>query len=389
MQLLVAESNSDIARVAGEFRSEYKTIGDLDLIGITWEHFNSQSGYEGDTIYFLEANTKKWYTYTNARPTFYDGKKRSGYSEKVPAPWGLSIPLEGMVNMRIHLQNAKCDAGGRLSSSQETKGELMGSRELTKELIKDWYYEDFGVAFTEQTVEETTEKSDSAREMEKLVFLKPVETEQAVFDEVEQVLHMPLWDKNGRKILIEVPYSKKEDATIRYLERWKEGTAPCFVGRLYLKDRRLQMYPLDLFTKKELPWTERNLFESERFRTKPEKVEAVDSAPQEAVANVLKEVKTVLEDLYQVGFDTIPEAVLHSLKDVGELAEGYGMENLAKKLAILAEQIAMERHRLVRTEDVMMDNRICLYIELCNYVFIGQKKVMYDMAENYYKVQEE
>lgn len=389
LRLLVVENNSEIADLAGGFHAEYKLIGDLDLVGITWEHFVSQSGYEGDTVYFLEEHTGKWYTYTNARPIFYEGRKRNAYTEKAQAPWGLSIPLEGMVNMKIHLQGAKCDASGRLSSSQETKGEIVSNRDLTKELLSGWYYEDFGKAFSEQVVVETEEKQ-AKLQVEKLVLLKPADVEEARFDEVEQVLRMPLWDAQGRKVLIEVPYSKKEDATIRYLERMKDGTAPCFVGRLYLKESRLQMYPLDLFTKRQLPWsdeTQRKIFGF--TATKIVKKADSETGAQDAVLILLKEVEIVLEDLYQIGFDTVQESILRRLKELGETAEVYGLEYLSKQILELTEQITMERHRLKKVEETTKNSVINQYMELCHYVNVGQKKVMYDKAGIYYRNEEE
>lgn len=390
LRLLVAENNSAIAEIAGEFCAEYRLIGDLDLVGITWEYFVSQSGYEGDTIYFLEENTKKWYTYTNARPTFYEGKKRSTFTEKTSAPWGLSIPLESMANMKIHLQGAKCDASGRLSSSQETKAELTGSRELSRELLKGWYYEDFGEAFAEQIAVEKSKETQIMQQIEKLVFLKPSEVEAARFDEIEQVLDMPLWDAKGRRVLIKVPYSKKEDATIRYLERMKEGTTPCFVGRLSLKESQLQMYPLDLFTERELSREEdvkKNMLDFPAPQI--EKKEAMDAGVQEAVLTVLKETEGVLEDLYQVGFDTVQDTLLRRVKELGELTETYGLEYLSKKLSKLAELITMERHRMRKAEGSTESGIIGRFMELCEYIYIGQKKVMYDKAECYYKNEEE
>lgn len=390
LRLLVAENNSDIAEIAGEFRAEYKLVGDLDLVGITWEHFVSKSGYEGDTIYFLEENTKKWYTYTNARPTFYDGKKRSGYTEKVSAPWGLPVPLEGMVNMKIHLRGAKCDASGRLSSSQETKAEITGGRDLSKVLLKGWYYEDFADAFAEQIAVEGVEDLQTVQQIEKLVFLKPVRMEAARFDEVEQILHIPLWDGKGRKVLIEVPYSKREDATIHYLERRKDETVPCFVGKLYLKESRMQMYPLDLFTERELPWSGEAQKKWFGFpASKIEKKEAMDAGPQEAVLAILKEAEDALEDLYQVGFDTVQDTILQRLKELGELTETYGMEYLSKELLGLAEQIAMERHRMRKADEAVEDDIIRRFMGLCDYMYIGKKKVMYDRAERYYNNEEE
>ncbi len=52
--------------------------------------------------------------------------------------------------MRLRLQGAKCDAGGRLSSTQETRGEILGKSELTAAKLEGWYYRDYGRLFAEQ-----------------------------------------------------------------------------------------------------------------------------------------------------------------------------------------------------------------------------------------------
>ena len=70
-----ADTMMEISSLAGEFRDTYETIGDLKLMGIGRRHFKSKSGYEGETYYFLELNTSEIYIWTDARPTFYEGKK--------------------------------------------------------------------------------------------------------------------------------------------------------------------------------------------------------------------------------------------------------------------------------------------------------------------------
>jgi len=380
-KLLETDDNRVIAGLAGKFRAEYKFVGELDLIGITWEHFVSRSGYEGDTIYFLEENTGKWYTYTNARPIFYEGGRRSGYTEKVQAPWNLPISFEEMVNTKIHLSQAKCDDSGRISSGQETKAEVVEVRELSHEVLKSCYYDDFGKAFAEQMQVENGE--------EKLVFLKPSQMENAKFQEVEQVLRMPVWDGAGKKILIEVPYSKKEDATIRYLERMKEKSVACILGRLYLKDSRMQLYPLDVFTKKELPWCGEEIPELLPFlSSEMEKREEAKEGAYNAVSIILEQTETILGDLYQGGLDTVQESVLSNMKELFEMAEIYGLTYLAEQMSGLTEQISMQRHCINKT-DAPNDCILRQFVILGEYVYIGRKKVMYDKAKRYYCDKEE
>lgn len=247
--LLKAEKNSQVLRQAGEFRADYLPAGNLDLVGITMEYFQSQTGYEGETVYFLEEKTKKWYTYTSARPVFYEPGKKRGYMEKSQAPWGLNLSLEELLRVRIHLTGAKCDGRRRLSSSQDTKGEVTGERKLEQADIEEWYYEDFGKLYRERIdgPKKWLIEPEELQEGVNLVYVQPDSCAKAEFSGTGQILSMPLYDKAGRELVIEVTYSKKESGTIRYLEKISEKKPPCFVGKLYLREGRMRMYPLDVW----------------------------------------------------------------------------------------------------------------------------------------------
>lgn len=258
--LLQAQSNADIAKYAGEFKAQYQSVGTLDLIGIAMEHFENKSGYAGETVYFLEAKTKEWYTYTVARPEFYEKKSKNENIEKTPAPWGLAAALEDLVSLRIKLSNAKCDARHRLSASQETKGEIIGERNKTDKLkvteLVGWYYQDFGMLLKEQLSKDEKswlkEETQREQDMQELVFVRPVTFEDAVFSGTEQRLSMKLYDSKGKELVVELPYSKQEAWGIRYLERLKKEKEPCFLGRVYLKGARIRMYPIAVFEKGEI-----------------------------------------------------------------------------------------------------------------------------------------
>lgn len=250
--LLEAENSGEVLRQGGEFRTDYLPVGDLDLIGIAMEHFQSQTGYEGETIYFLEENTKKWYTYTNARPVFYEPGRGRGHLQKSQAPWGLNVFFEDLMKVRIHLAGARCDERGRLSSSQETKGEVAGSQGLEMSDIEGWYYEDFGALFRDRI--EKPKKwlldQDAPKAGVELVYVQPDSCARAEFSQTEQLLTLPLYDKGGRELLVEVTYSKREAGTIRYLEKISGKKLPCFLGKIYLRDGRIRMYPVDVWERK-------------------------------------------------------------------------------------------------------------------------------------------
>lgn len=238
--LLETEDIAFLAKEAGTFRADYLPAGSLDLAGITMEHFEDAAGYEGETVYFLETNSNRWYTYTVARPIFYDQRKKWGKPQKAEAPWGLTCSLENLILLQIHLDNAKCDERKRLSSSKETRGEITGNFLPDPENFPGWYYEDFGKLFSEQITEENDRKLD-------LVLIQPAFCEKAVFSKTDQTLSMTLYDREKREIILELAYSKEEAKNIRQLEKIREDEPPCFIGKIYLRDGRIRMIPVDIW----------------------------------------------------------------------------------------------------------------------------------------------
>lgn len=411
-----AKDSGEVAKLAGEFRADYLPVGNLDLIGIAMEHFQSQTGYEGETIYFLEENTKKWYTYTNARPVYYDSRKRRGYTEKSQSPWGsplwgLNISFENLLKVRIHLTGAKCDERNRLSSSQDTRGEVTGQQGLRTSDLQGWYYRDFDKMFLEQIGKQQAgwlAEQDGQKGAE-LVFVRPDSCAKAEFSQTGQQLTLPLYDKAGRELLVEVTYSKQESGTIRYLERVSEKKLPCFLGKVYLKDGRMRMYPVDLLDIEEeldedaeSPAGERqsamgNLTNEEDREDTGTLTNPESSEPQaqkelreevlsgrksryEVIEDITGEVLSLAEGLYQSGFDTVHDSTWNDIRKAAELTEQYGMKYLSELLSGLSDEIAAARHRMERNVALMAE----LFTRLNEYLYICRQKTAYDRGADYY-----
>lgn len=380
---LVEEALSDagnaalqIQALAGEFRSEYLPVGDLELTGITMEHFVSDAGYEGDTIYFLEIATGTWYTYTNARPTFYEGKKRSGYQEKASAPWGVPLSLEGLASVQLQLRGAKCDAGGRLSSSQETRGEILGKSELTAAKLEGWYYREYDRLFAEQ-IPEPGKKNPGG--YPRLVFVQAAGFEQGRFNEITQKLELPIWDEAGRRVLVQLPYSKRDEDSIRYLERLKKNQQPCFLGRVYLQDSQICLYPVDLLERQELDESD-SPGKTGGFWQKLSPGRnaggGCDSAACQALQSYLEEVSWLLQEIYQVGSATVQDSTLEALQRAEKQGAGYGMTALSDWLRQLGEQLSQSRHRLRGQPSEIMD----IFCRSWQYVQLCRQRTAYDRA---------
>ena len=248
----------DITSLAGSFRSEYTDVKELHLSGMGMRHFVSVAGFEGETIYFLE-DSGEWYTYTVARPTIYDRKKRrSNYSE---APWGLPCTLNHLAGSTIVLRGGKANSMHRLSSTSKATADLMGESNISEELISDHIYDDFAKLWEDycerisgaygKFSDTYGDGSESISEADKLFLIRPKRIFDMNYDEVGQRLVFYLEDSLGRTLKSQITYSKEEAAAIKSLESIKRNIEkgkdkmPVFLGIIYVEDGECVMYPIE------------------------------------------------------------------------------------------------------------------------------------------------
>ena len=354
-------------------------------------------------------------------------------------PWGLNLTFENLLKVRIHLTGAKCDERNRLSSSQETRGEVTGEQGLSLSDIEDWYYRDFDNLFSGQIGKQQKawlmEQDDagnaggqenagdegngsdgvSGKGVE-LVFVQPASCAKAEFSQTGQQLTLPLYDKAGREVLVEVVYSKQESGTIRYLERISERKLPCFIGKVYLKDGRVRMYPVDLMELEEDFGCDKTETKGQYAAGKRDgtgctanetgslgagldgrygasldsesegRNKAQDAAlsgrrsKYEVIEDLAAEIGSLMEDLYQSGFDTVHDSTLKDIQNTEKLTEQYGMVYLSELLSGMAEEISLSRHRMERKAASMAG----LYTNVSEYLYLCRQKTAYDRGKSYY-----
>ncbi len=420
-----AENGEQVQKLAGQFRSEYRPAGELVLIGIGSRHFLSKTGYEGETCYFLEESTKKWYTYTNARPVFYEQSTRRRAGAYGKTPWELKASMQELTQLRIRLRNAKANDKRRLSSSGETQGEILGARNVKQSEVAECYYTDFQKLFREQIGNTAfswapeEEKEYGFDESRHPVLVQAAECGEGQFDEITQTFRMELRDGQGVVLTIEVAYSKEEDFTIRYLERVARRiqrdhrSVPCFVGDVYLEDGKMKLYPITFLEAKEIiedEMPEVGAAGVARTTTRQsgttgaieamkagraagtgtsETAENIDipenadtqetTVPPEAV-EVIREfsdrITGVLADLFQSGFLTVHDSTLEELDAAVSRAEQYGMEALSAMLAELSAELKQQRHQVHGQSRKLYD----VYGKLNQYLYLCRKRLEVDQA---------
>ena len=257
LERTLAEGKS-VYSLAGAFRTAYSDIPELTLHGIGMRAFESTTGYAGKTIYFFEENTKRFYTYTVARPTIYDktNRKYRPQAQAETVPWGLNCTLVQLSAATIKLKNGKANSAGRLSSTSQAKADLITVGGALPDSIGDTIYDDFEElwdAFRKRMLAVGEELSEA----EKLFLIRPKRLLDMHYDETLQRLLFWFEDFAGRRLRGELAYSKQEEMAIRSLERLekKQGDGkelPVFLGVLYVGEGECCFYPIETIGEERL-----------------------------------------------------------------------------------------------------------------------------------------
>ncbi|MBR6851259.1 MAG: hypothetical protein IKM88_13570, partial [Lachnospiraceae bacterium] len=252
------ENGQDLTKIAGAFRSAYEDVPDLHLCGVGMWEFESDAGFAGKILYFLEEETGDFYTYTIARPTIYDKKTRA-YNRPDQSPWDLPCTLSQLSHSRILLRQGKANEERRLSATSRAKADLLGMALHPTEENSAYVYTDFERLWSAylKRVEEWRGQQAVHRpgaeppETDRLFLIRPQKIPDMEYVETEQKLVFTLEDTIGRLLRAQLTYSKQEKLAIQGMERLMERirnageTVPVFLGSLYLEDGECVLYPIE------------------------------------------------------------------------------------------------------------------------------------------------
>jgi hypothetical protein len=257
LERTMAEGNS-VYSLAGTFRTAYSEAPEFLLHGIGMRSFESETGFAGKTIYFFEENTKKFYTYTVARPTIYE-KSNMKYRSQVQTevvPWGLNCTLIQLSTATIRLKNGKVSDAGRLSSTSQAKADLLTVGGALPDHVGETIFDDFEElwkAYRKRTCDDDGELSEA----DKLFLIRPKSLLNMHYDEIRQKLLFWFEDFAGRRLRGELAYSKQEEMAIRSLERLEKKQSdgkelPVFLGALYADEGECSFYPIETIGEERL-----------------------------------------------------------------------------------------------------------------------------------------
>lgn len=415
-----AAPSSSLAALAGSFRSSYEPVGTLHLLGMGVRAFLGQSGYEGETYYFLEPDQKKWYVYTDARPVFYEGvRKRGRKAQEGPAPWGLPGSREALCEYEFRLTGAKAAPGGRLSASQETKGEILGRRTLSRAIEMSFWDYSALLAHFFAVPEAPIPAAPSGNPVplpdpavgavrERLALVGAVRWGDTSFDAVKQRFSWSLYDAAGRELRIAVSYTEKDGLLISLLERIGKKLAKhppdclLFLGNVYLGDGRLCLYPIECFLSetdeiarlmKTPGQTPKEAGESGKEASEPSTPgpqtrgaaalspgkapgQAAPPSAIQTMAQYIREGRRLLTDLFVSGLSSVPEEALEMLSALAREGERLGLHRAGKDFTALEQLLSAKRHEMAFSPEPVI--RLMEYLD--QYMTICQNKLSYDNA---------
>ncbi len=386
------EDQRAVQALVGTFRDAYELVGKLRLTGIGSRSFQSKTGYEGEIYYFLDEAGGRYLTWTDARPMFYEGTGRRTQAalEYSQTPWGLNCRREQLFQMQIELTNARLAPGGRLSASQETRGEILGAKnlydeELCRRIIWDYrkLLEGLGVSGSGgqdgsgpggDGIGEGTED----RKGEQLALVGAVRWGEAAFDKAAQRFSWELFDAGDRRIYVSLRYTKEEKFILRLLERMEKRlrerkyASLVLFGSLYLDEGRLCLYPIEFWMQEDRQLLDRGQRQMEREemvdnKTADEGKEGMpgtteishgskwDQNTLDIVEQYLKGAVRQLADLFVSGLQSSPEELEDRILECSREGEELGFHYAGEKLAELGGLLKGRRHQMEFSPEPLLE----------------------------------
>lgn len=365
-KILITNDEKKLVSYMGEFKETYMISDTLDLIPLVVREFSSAAGYAGEIYYFLNKNTddeNRFLTYSNIRPTFYETNRRT---VQYSAPWGLAGSISEIMYSELRLENPKL-SNRKISSSNETKAEIIGKVNLNQKAVLNNIYDDF-----KQMIEETF-GGNTDTSQETLVLLSFENCVDSVTDEINQTHSIIIEDYLGQRLTMRVKYknSIKDffDNMIKIGEIMKADTEKQYTifANVYIENGVCFLYPIAIFDNIQLQKMNeksesRNLEAQSNFRDYGFFVELFHST--------LKS----LCDIIQCGINSY---------DLYDHIYGLSQEYYRSGLLMISDKI-LELYNMLKDKNhtYSTDNSkiILLLAEIYNYISVGIEKTEVQQA---------
>lgn len=332
MTKLYHETDSEILKeLCGNFKDSYHIIKELEIIPLTVRKFDSAAGYEGEIYYFINKSNNStelpYVTFSDIRPTFYEGQKRNKGSN---APWGLYGSCSTVMKAEMQLFLPKL-SGIRLSSSATTQAMQAGKPNLNQKAVYDKIYTDFRRLAEENFIQRTADEDS-----ETLVMLMPKQCIQSSFSEITQTHSILVEDIYGQRLRIKARYTSKSGDFISQLSKVGEMMLKnprnhyVIFGNAYLEDGECFIYPIAVFDNIKMPLPD---------------AESRESQSEDAYNyfdRLFHQIRDILCDMVQCGIRSFD--LQEHICDISGECERSGLSVLSERLKQLSDALEAKNH---------------------------------------------
>lgn len=373
VRILNTNNENKLVSYMGEFRESYTSSDTLDLIPLAVREFSSVSGYAGEIYYFLNKNPDDdniFLTYSSVRPTFYETNRRNvPYS----APWGLTGSLKQFMDCELRLKNPKL-SGCKISSSSETKADILGKVNFNQKIVLDNIYRDF-----RQMIEDTF-VGNMVSSQENLVLLSSEKCIDSITDEINQSHSIIIEDYLGQILTMKVRYKNTSkdffNSLVRIGEIMKADNEKSYTifANTYIENGICCLYPIAIFDNIQL--------EKINDKSESRNLEALsDFGDYDFFAELFHELLKSLCDIIQCGINSYD--LYECIYDFSQECERSGLTSLSSKILELYNNLKNKNHSC-NTDNTRL---ILLLAEIYDYISVGIEKT--DIKQAIYNLTKE
>lgn len=241
--------NEERVDLFGRPRTNYTLVPKLHLSGVGAYRWRTASGYEGLTTLFWDKDTQRFLTATSARGEGQDLGFSAAQAYYEGMGWSGGQAVRDMCRQEVRLTDAKVNAEGRLSSTENCSVAL-GDTTRPHE-----------INFGDHDVSSWDQLSEIAKRSQPMglripdsraayVVLRPESWGERWFNELDQAFVWQLFDKRGAIVELRIPWTEPDENSIAFLESLKvdRDKLTAILGRLEVRNNHASVYPFSTFS---------------------------------------------------------------------------------------------------------------------------------------------
>lgn len=365
-KILGTDDQKLLSSYLGEFKSSYSLTDTLELIPMAKRNFSSASGYEGTLYYFLNKDKNSCYpflSFSYIMPKYNRSASRRKFSS---APWGLYGEMDDIMGCELRLENPKL-SGNKISSSNDTKAEILEKVNLNQPIVYDRIYTDF-----EKMLYEVF-RNEIFSDIEKLVLVAPKRCVSSKSDTITQSHQIVIEDYCGHYLTVKTKYKSDSKDFFSLLQRigdtMQENPEQQYVifANTYIQNGHCYLYPIAIYDHIDIP--ENMAAETPEIAYKP-------SETLSLLSKLMYEIRSVLCDIIQCGINSFD--LYEQINDYSAECTKSGLIVLGGKLKNVYELFKAKNH----TYDNDNTDIINILTEIYTYLSIGIQKTEIKQANN-------